>query len=86
MNKLTCVRGVAQRDEIGVARGDMHEGPAALRKLAALGAAHDVYPRSRGRHRGSIGGKPSRAFLESATKPWLVSRQGSGEPHHANRR
>jgi len=27
MNKLTCVRGVAQRDEVGEARGDMDEGP-----------------------------------------------------------
>jgi hypothetical protein len=27
----------------------------------------------------SIGGKPSRAFLESATKPWLISLRGQGD-------
>jgi len=30
MNKVTCVRGVAQRDEIDATLGDMDEGPAAF--------------------------------------------------------
>src|SRR6266446_10682891 len=42
-------------------------------------AARDVYPRFHGRHRASSGGKPSRAFLESATKPWLMSLRGRGD-------
>ena len=58
----------------------LDEGVGRFRKLPRrTRAARDVYPRFYGRHRGSIGGKPSRAFLESATKPWLMSLRGRGD-------
>ena len=53
MNKVTCVRGVAQRDEIGATPGDMDEGPAAFgSRPRRTRAARDVYPRFYGRHGG----------------------------------
>ena len=79
MNKLTCVRGVAQRDEVGEARGDMDEGPPLYGSWPpSARAMHGVYPRSHGRPRGEALAAGRAGFLESATKPWLVSRQGSG--------
>ena len=78
MNKPTCVRGVAQRDEIGEPPGEM-DLPLFGKRPVVTRDARDVNPRSHGRHRGSIGGKPSQAFLESATKPWLMSLRGQGD-------
>ena len=78
MNKVTCVRGVGQRDEIGATPGDMDEGRPLSEAAPVARAPRDIYPRFHGRHRANTGSKPTRAFLESATKPWLMSLRARG--------
>jgi hypothetical protein len=56
----------------------MDKEPAALRKLAFLGALPPRRLPSRPRTPQSIGGNRKPAFLESATKPWLMSLRGQG--------
>src|SRR6516225_6159443 len=76
-NKLLTDRG-RNADACSKINATLDEGPAAFARCPIARAARDVYPRLHGRHRGSVGGKPSRAFLESATKPWLMSLRGQG--------
>jgi hypothetical protein len=76
MNKVTCVRGVAQRDEIGATPGDMDEGLAAFGSCPAARAPRATFTLAS--TDATEGALASRAFLESATKPWLMSLRGQG--------